>query len=29
MDGDYQQEMNRFVFLEWLENQLITCSEKS
>jgi transposase len=23
MDGYYQQEMNRFVFLEWLENQLM------
>jgi hypothetical protein len=22
-DGDYQQEMNNFVFLEWFENQLM------
>jgi hypothetical protein len=21
-DGDYHQEMNRFIFLNWLENQL-------
>ena len=26
-DGDYHQEMNSFVFLEWFENQLmpVTC----
>jgi hypothetical protein len=22
-DGDYHQEMNSFVFLEWFENQLM------
>jgi hypothetical protein len=25
-DGDYHQEMNNFVFLEWFENQYIICA---
>jgi transposase len=28
-DGDYHQEMNSFVFLEWFENQLMPALKNS